>query len=411
VCRKTAKSVKPYRRWPMTPTPMEMNASEAPSGQCVGSPGADPMLRVLLVTARYPPLLGGTEIHTREIARRLPVFGIAPTVLTTRFDGDSAESIDDVGVPVIRVRAWPPNTDYYFAPKVVSQVLRKRWDIIHIQGIHTAVAPVALGTAAGSSVPYVITLHSGGHSSALRRALRPWWWRMLRPVVVRSDGLIAVSDFEADWFAQLWGLARSRFEVIPSGVTLPAPPGTAPPVDLGLVVSLGRLERYKGHERILRAFPVVLQDIPRARLVLLGTGPEEGRLRRLIDFLGLRDRVTIQSFPADERQSLASLVQRAAVVVSLSQYESQGIAAMEAVALGRPVIVSASTALAALVDRGLARPVHPAAGIDDIAAAVVAELRDPRKPPAAEFPTWNQTTARLADLYTRIGAGTRNCVG
>ena len=64
-------------------------------------------LRVLIVTARYLPLVGGTEIHTYETARRIAQSGHDVTVLTTNpAAAFPAEEWSD-GVRVIRVACWP----------------------------------------------------------------------------------------------------------------------------------------------------------------------------------------------------------------------------------------------------------------------------------------------------------------
>ena len=72
-------------------------------------------------------------------------------------------------------------------------------------------------------------------------------------------------------------LPRSEREVVP-----------------GLIVSSGRLERYKGHDRAIKALPIVRRSIPDATLRILGSGPYESHLRSLIQSLGLQKFVTIE---------------------------------------------------------------------------------------------------------------------
>src|SRR5205085_2938136 len=73
-------------------------------------------LSILYVSARYPPFVGGTEIHTAEVARRMAERGHDVTVLTTAFEPlPTGEEFVD-GVRVVRVRAWPADYDLYFAP-------------------------------------------------------------------------------------------------------------------------------------------------------------------------------------------------------------------------------------------------------------------------------------------------------
>src|SRR5581483_5809901 len=96
-------------------------------------------LRVLLVTARYLPSVGGTEIHTYEVAKRMTEAGNDVTVLTTDLSGQLPGEEQIEGVRIIRVRAWPAERDYYFAPGIYRQIVAGDWDIVHCQGCHTLV--------------------------------------------------------------------------------------------------------------------------------------------------------------------------------------------------------------------------------------------------------------------------------
>src|SRR5690349_8235517 len=118
---------------------MERARNIWPHEDTLGSGGSAP-LRVLLVTARYLPYIGGTEIHTYEVARRLVAAGHQVTVLTT----DPSQALPQAEwteeIEVLRVPAWPADRDYYFAPRIHRTVQQARWDVVHCQGYHTFVA-------------------------------------------------------------------------------------------------------------------------------------------------------------------------------------------------------------------------------------------------------------------------------
>jgi glycosyltransferase involved in cell wall biosynthesis len=161
-----------------------------------------------MTTARYLPERGGTAIHTYEVARRMVDAGVDVTVITTALEPEPVGTVVDDGIKVTRVRARPRQTDYYLAPGVARALRREDFDIVHCQGYHTLVAPITMISALRQQIPYVVTFHSGGHSSALRRAMRPTQIRLLRPLLRRAAALIAVSDFEAGLFAPRLGLPR-----------------------------------------------------------------------------------------------------------------------------------------------------------------------------------------------------------
>lgn len=359
-------------------------------------------LRVVMATARFWPELGGIETHVLELGTRLVAAGVSVTVATT--DRSHALPAREVvqGISVRRFPAYPRSLDLYFSPRLARFVAHARADLVHVQGFHTLVAPLAMLAAGSAGRPYVVTLHTGGHSSPLRTAIRPIQAWVLRPLMRRAEAVVCVSDWEATTMAPQLGLDPRRTTVIPSGVSVPiAGPTTVEP---GLIVSPGRLERYKGHDQVIDALPLILRDEPRARLRLLGDGPAEHELRARADRLGVGGRVEIG--PVRGRPEMAALVSRASVVVSLSDYESQGLAVHEALGLGRPVVVTAATALEELVRAGVARGISPGAAPSEIAAAIIAAMEGPPDAPFA-VPTWDECTEAVIRLYGVATAGRR----
>jgi glycosyltransferase involved in cell wall biosynthesis len=358
---------------------------------------------LLQVTARYLPSTGGTELHTYEVARRLAAAGQQVTVLTTDPEGRLPPREQADGVAVRRVRAWPARRDYFLAPGIWGEIHRGRWDLVHVQGYHTLVAPLAMLAAHRARIPYVVTFHSGGHSSRVRQRLRRAQWAALRPLLLRASRLIAVSRFEAQLFASHLRLPRERIPVIKNGASLPAPEDADGATAAGpLIVSVGRLEEYKGHHRVISALPDVLRQEPDARLRIVGQGPYEPALRRLSAALGVADRVTIGPVPAGDRQAMAALLRAAALVTLLSDYESFGIAPVEALAVGTPVLVADATGLHDLVEDGLAAGVPLDSRPPAIAQAIVAQLRAARAPARVPPPSWDACARAVLDVYTQV---------
>jgi glycosyltransferase involved in cell wall biosynthesis len=367
-------------------------------------PAPDPApLRVLLVTARYLPSVGGTEIHTYEVAKRLSEAGNDVTVLTTDLSGQlpADERID--GVRILRVRAWPAQRDYFFAPGLDGRIVGGGWDIVHCQGCHTLVAPIAMLAALRAHIPYIVTFHSGGHSSRLRKLLRRAQWALLRPLLARAERLIGVSNWEAEFFRDALGLPADRFVVIPNGAYLPELAEPSKVAHEGtMIISVGRLERYKGHHRVLQALPDVARQVPDVRLRIVGSGPYAPTLWRMARELGVEDRVEIGAVAAAERHAMAALLSGAKLVLLLSDYESQGMAVMEAIALGRPVLVAETSALQELAQGGLVRATPLGSTPAEIARAIVDQLRQPLVPSSIDLPTWDTCAAEILSLYHSI---------
>jgi glycosyltransferase involved in cell wall biosynthesis len=361
-------------------------------------------MRILMVAARCHPFMGGIETHIQEVGPRLVARGHAVDVLTTDPSGGLPVEEDVRGMSVHRVPAWPKDLDLYVAPGIYAAIRHGAWDLIHFQGYSTFVAPIGLLAAIHRDLPFVLTFHSGGHSSRLRNAVRGTQQALLRPLVAQARRLIGVSEFEADFFSARMGLLRERFVVIPNGAGMPAPsPGIS--VDPNLIVSGGRLERYKGHHRAITALPELIRRVPDVRLHVLGTGPYEAELRALVRTLGLEERVTIAAIPGSERQKLADLVASAGLFVLFSEYEAHPVAVMEALALRRPVLVSDTSGLRELAAKGLCRAIPPDAGPKEVATAMAEELGARREIPDLVLPDWDACAQALSDVYHDVLGG------
>jgi len=361
---------------------------------------AERPLRLAVATARYFPYMGGVETHVFEVCRRLTENDVEVTVLTADPSRGlpAVETVD--GVQIRRVSAWPARRDYYFAPGIYRAIRQGRWDLVHVQGCHTLVAPLAMLAAKRAGIPYLVTFHTGGHSSRLRHALRGAQWTALAPLLRGADRLIGVSQFEAELFRRRLHLPAGRFTVVPNGAELPQPdpdPGEAPATG-PLIVSLGRLERYKGHQRALAALPALRERLPGARLLILGSGPYERELRKQALALGVAGAVEIAAIPPAERGRLAATLQRAGLVTLLSEYEAHPVAVMEALALGRPVLVADTSGLHELAEHGLARAVPLQIAPAALAEVMAEQLARPGAAPIA-LPTWDGCARRLLALY------------
>jgi glycosyltransferase involved in cell wall biosynthesis len=224
----------------------------------------------------------------------------------------------------------------------------------------------------------------------------------MRPLLARANCLIALASFEIDQYASPLRVPPERFVLIPNGSDLPGP-GTfaSVPGEPALIASVGRLERYKGHHRVVAALPHVLRRRPEARLWLAGTGPYERSLRQLAESLGVSERVEIRAVPIEEREQMAHELSRVKVVVNLSEFETQPIAALEALALGCRLIVADTPGLRPLADESLARSVPLASSPEHVAAAVLEEMDRPAPAPP-KLPTWDDCAERHLALYLTL---------
>ena len=224
------------------------------------------------------------------------------------------------GFEIIRRNSYPRSRDYYIAPGIAGVIADGEWDLVHFQGVHTFVPIVGMIAARRARKPYVLTFHSGGHSSSSRSSIRDLQWRVLTPLLRGASRLIAVSRYERSRFESATGIDSSRFTVIRNGGSLPELPEAVEAVP-GRVVSSGRLEKYKGHHRVIEALPALRRRVPDAHLVILGGGEYEMTLRALAARLGVADHVQIYQVAPRERSAMAAELVSAQVLAALSDYE------------------------------------------------------------------------------------------
>ena len=378
------------------------------SGQRRGQALERPV-RVLMVCPRYLPEVGGTEMHIREVSRRLSAlesFNI--TVLATDRSRRLPRQEVIEGVSVLRVPAWPRRRDYYLAPGIAAVIRQRSWDLMHCQGIHTPVPLLAMISARRTRIPYLVTFHTGGHSSRLRNAMRTTQWRLAGPLLRDAVSLIAVSRFEAVALTRHARLAKKRVIVIRNGGALP-PPRTGTVAVPGRIVSSGRLERYKGHHRVIEALPHVVREVPEAHLLILGSGPYESDLYKLARHLGVSDRVSIKHITSADRQGMATTLAESSVVAALSDYEAHPVAVMEALCVARPVVGYDVAGVAELAAAGWVRGVPRGASAAAVAHELVKAMSSPAPVDQAQLPSWDSCADQLAQVYlSSLGIATES---
>ena len=274
-----------------------------------------------------------------------------------------------------------------------------RPNIVHAHLFHASVLVAALPSKGAIRV---LTHHNG---SVFRDVGPRWRSRPDRWAARRYDHVVGVSEAVTDFLCHSYGLDSDKLSTIRNGWSgTPLPPSPEP----GLVVSVAHLRPEKGQDLLLRAFRDVASSQEVARLVLVGDGPLREYLKAMAQSLGLDDRVEFVGYV----KNVWPYLQRAAVYTQPSRSEPLGIAALEAMAAGRPVVASATGGLIELVtaETGILVPPNDP---DALASAILLFLGSPalaeaagvsgRK--AARAHTAEQMVLRYADLYSSLAGG------
>ena len=234
--------------------------------------------------------------------------------------------------------------------------------------------------------------------------VRGMQWQALRPLLRRAKGLVAVCHFEVEVFARRLGLEPERIRLIRNGAEpLPVGDSCRPKVSGSpLVCSVARLERYKGHHRLIAAMPALLDLAPDAHLAVIGRGSFEHAAPSPGRPVAGRTAVTFTSFDATQREALGALLRSSDVVALMSDYEANPVAVMEALALGRKVVVADTSGLSELASEGLATVGAAERCPLTCSAGVLARVAARPDPVAPDLPTWDDCADQLLGLYGEI---------
>jgi len=143
--------------------------------------------------------------------------------------------------------------------------------------------------------------------------------------------------------------------------------------DTPIILHVGRIIEQKNHLGLLSVFQRVLEQIPTAKLVLVGSGPLQSLIEETVAKRGLSNAVYLLGF----RDDVSSLMSKCDVFLFPSIYEGFGLVALEANAANLPVVGSRIPGLSEAVKDGDTALLHDVRDIDGMAKSVVKIVKDP----------------------------------
>lgn len=344
-------------------------------------------MRVCQVVPRYPPQTGGVETHVREISERLVARGHDVKVVTAdaAANGDRRETRS--GVSVRRCRGVEPGGAFHVAPGVARAVREVNADVVHAHNYH-ALPLLFAAVAAGGSRLVTTPHYHGGSASSVRDRLLTLYRPLGRWALRRADAIVAVSDWECERLADDFGV---EVTVVPNGIDVERFRDADPlEWERPYLLTVGRLERYKGVQHVIRALP----ELPDYDLLVAGIGDYGDRLREVAREAEVTDRVDFLGYVADER--LPSLYAGAEAYVTLSAFEAYGLTVGEALAAGTPCLVRRAGALVDWTDS------DGVVGIDSVGRETVApavERAVSCTVGRASVVGWDEVVDRLLNVY------------
>ncbi|WP_256545628.1 glycosyltransferase family 4 protein [Halobellus inordinatus] len=344
-------------------------------------------MKILQVTPRYPPQSGGVEMHVKEISERLVARGHEVTVVTADANAEGERRERRNGVLVRRYQSVAPGDSIHLCPQITTAVRRSDPDVVHAHNYHSF--PLFFTALGIGSQRFVVTTHyHGASASSVRDRLLSLYRPFGRWAVRRADEVIAVSEWEEEQLASDFDAEATE---IPNGVEVERF-ADAEPVkrDRPYLLTVGRLEEYKGVHHVIRALP----ELPEYDLLVAGSGPYRGELERIARKEDVENRVEFLGY-VDEGE-LPGLYAGAEVYVTMSEFEAYGMTVAEALAAGTPCVVREAGALSNWCSADGVVCIEETAPVADAVRA--ASGLEPE--PTASLQMWDETTDRLLNVYT-----------
>jgi len=278
---------------------------------------------------------GGAEIYIHELAKRWHISGHEITLFCGN-DGRSPRNETIDGIRIIRRGNFV--TAYLWAAAYYAVYFRGKFDVI--VDSHNG---IPFFSPLYARIPIYCVVHHVHQDVFTRYLNKPMAYlatfleKIAMPYVYRNCQFMTVSKSSKQAMSDRLGIDSSHIRIIPNGIDLnqfvPGPKATIP-----MVLYVGRLKAYKSVDVLLKAFALVTEQNPRARLVIAGTGDALPDLQALSAKLGLDDKITFLGHITNTEK--IELLQQAWVFVSPSYAEGWGITIIEANACGTPVVAS-----------------------------------------------------------------------
>ena len=350
---------------------------------------------------------GGGEAQVMGLLRHLVATGQRQT-LAADPDGKLWRVAAAQGISVIPLRVRN-HVDLLAGWRLARVMAGRRYDIVHFHTARAHAMSLFLGPASGAR--RVVTR---------RMDYRPRGGPYARWLYNRAvDAVVAISDGVRDALLSA-GVDRGRIHVIPSGVDIQRYQATdrlrsaaraqyGLGADASVLAVVGALEPRKGHAALFDAVARLRQ--PHVRILCAGTGSLQEQLRAKCAALGLGGQVLFLGWVDD----VATVLAAADLVVMPSLQEGLGVAALEAMAAGCPVIASRVGGLPEALDEGRAGVLVPPGDDAALAVAIDGLLRDPARARAlaaaghervrSRFTMAGMAEATLALYHTLITKG------
>src|SRR3989338_1876366 len=357
-------------------------------------------MKIALVCPRTPrESFAGIENLVIQVGKGLNARGVHVSVVTTA-EHPKPSVFEEISVQ--EFPRWAPSENYFLSPELVKGLEKGKWDIIHCFGYNNLITFMVMAKKKKDQC-LVVSPASAGTSSLFRKMLLFPYRHLFNWYSKNIDAVVFLSEFEKNLFLKDLRVNPTNTWIIPIGVDQRFI-DSIKVQKKHEIVSVGRLVKNKGFDRLLQIFAIISKKDPGLRLRIIGKGVERVTLEHLAKELGIQDKVDFMGeIPFSRRTELFTFLKQAKAFVFLSKYESQGVVISEAIASKTPAIIFPNSAQKEFIDQGWAVGVSENDTNENIAEKIFEVVSNPDEFVSKENPpSIEEIIQRHQELYEKL---------
>ena len=327
-------------------------------------------IRIGVITFDFYPLIGGIGRHTFlmfSALERLDLMFFSPA--------------ENQLPRHIRIKSWPIRIFkqagvslwlFFQARRIISQ---------HgLDKLNVHAGPGGVLLARRLPIPVIVTCHHT-YRQQCHFIESQFWKRIFIPfeksTYQLASRIVCVSDATRRALIDGYGIPEGKIVTVYNAIDTGRFHPTKMPKESHTIVYVGRIDKRKGIEFLIRSMPLVREQVPDAQLLVGGTGPYLEKMKTLVSRLNLEHSVVFLGFVPDDE--LNALYNKGQCVVVPSIFEGFGITAIEALAAGTRVVGSDTDGIREILMSGDYGGLVPYGDRRALAQAIVSELQHPRQ--------------------------------
>jgi len=343
----------------------------------------DGRMKILQTPARFYPHAGGVENYVFYLSRELVKLGHEVTVLCANEPKSEEEEFLD-GVRVRRIPYIGKIANTNITPRLPIEIMREEFDLVHT---HLPTPWSADWSALASALrgrPVVLTHHSDIVGQGRMNYVAKIYNNINLKFVLNSASKIIVANPKVVESSQYLSRHSNKIKIIPIGVDVERfrpidylekeSPGEKTVLFISV---LDKFHEFKGLDRLLMAMVNVVEEVPKAKLIVGGDGELLSHYKNMASSIGLKERVEFPGYiPEDEIVKLYNRCDLFVLPSISASQETFGMVLLEAMACARPVVGTEIVGVAEVVKRRGAGLIVQSGDEKALARAIIKLLKD-----------------------------------